>query len=201
MKNPSQHVSFAGLADLAESGAQTQERTKSSEHISNCEHCAAEFERVKQVINVMRDDISEDAPRDVIARVVNLFGQRAESSEPLLLRSIVAALSFDSFAAAPAFGVRSGQATLRQLIYSAEENDLDLRIAAEGDSWTVSGQVLGANCAGGSIELQDQGRPSASAILNDLCEFTLSPVPSGTYRLRLLMANSEVEIPSLDLRA
>jgi hypothetical protein len=148
----------------------------------------------------MRTDTAPDAPRDVRASAVSLFSRGENAGEPSLLRRIVAALSFDSTSnLAPAFGVRSGYATSRQLLYSAEENDIDLRITLEKENWIVAGQVLGEGCVGGRVELEG-ATERAEAGLNELCEFTLPPVSAGSYTLRLRLGNAEVEIPRLELR-
>ena len=118
-----------------------------------------------------------------------------------LLRRVVATLTFDSNSQTPAYGVRSGTAApARQLLFSAGDFDVDLRLAAGVEGWTVSGQVLGP-CGGGEVEVEGAEGAGARAALNDLCEFTLPPVPEGVYTLRLRVDEVEVEVPSLSLRA
>jgi hypothetical protein len=191
-----QHIPFVKLADLAEERMPKDERAAAMAHVSACSRCATDLDRLGELISCMRTDSGEDAPRDVIAHAINIFRQR--DAQPSLLRRIVAALNFDSLTLAPAFGLRSGEATTRQLIYEAAEHDLDLRLQPQGDKWLVVGQVLGAGCAGGRVELQSDNA-SATAELNDLCEFRLSSVPSGSYRLRLRLKDVEVEVSELKL--
>lgn len=201
MKTTSQHIAFEKLADLAENRASADERTASMAHLSACSHCSAELQRVGHVLELMRTDTATDAPRDVLAYAINVFRGRERSSEVSLLRRIVAALTFDSSTnMAPAFGVRSGQATSRQLLYSAEQSDIDLRISSQDDQWIVAGQLLGQDCVGGRVEIEGESGLVVAA-LNELCEFTLPPLPPGSYTLRLLLQDAEVEIPQLELRA
>jgi hypothetical protein len=201
MKTASQHIAFAKLADLAEGRAAEAERAASLAHLSDCSACTQQLKRLGAVLNLMSTDTAVDAPRDVRALAINLFSRRERASEPSLLRRLVAALSFDSSAnLAPAFGVRSGQSASRQLIYSAAESDIDLRISVEAEKWIVTGQVLGDDCGGGRVEIEGEGELT-TADLNELCEFTLPPVSAGSYTLRLRLANAEVEIPGLELRA
>jgi hypothetical protein len=150
----------------------------------------------------MRSDASEAAPRDVVASLVGLFRERAASREPSTLRRLLASLSFDSAQLSPAYGVRSGAAAAaaRQLLYSAGDSDLDVRVAQAGDGWVVSGQWLGECDGGGEIELQG-AEQTATARLNEQCEFSLPPVPAGTYALRLRLKDAEVEVSELELRA
>jgi hypothetical protein len=199
MKTSSKHIPFADLADLVEKRAPREKEIASQAHVSDCSACAQKLERVEQVLELMRTDTAVDAPRDVLAYAVNIF-RRQGAAQPSLLRRIVAALNFDSSSnLAPAFGVRSGQGTSRQLIYSAEENDIDIHITPEDENWIVAGQVIGDECVGGRIEIEGEGE-LATAALNDLCEFTLPPVRPGNYTLRLRLGDAEVEIPRLELR-
>ena len=194
------HIPFSTLANLAEGRLSNTERSESLAHLSACSRCAAQTERLERVIRLMKADRAEDAPRDLVSYAVNLFHTRATAESTSLVRRIVAALSFDSFQAAPAFAVRSGHAAARQLFYSAEGCDLDLRITQSGEMWNVAGQVFGKECAGGHVEIESASSV-AKADLNDQCEFALAALPSGGYQLRLCLTDIEVEIPQLELRA
>jgi hypothetical protein len=205
MKRRSQHIPFKTLAELAEEGLAGEERAAAQSHISGCSRCAGQLDRLAKTVNLMRTDSTEDAPPELLARAVNLFRLRSpvaqpSETQPSLMRRVLAALSFDSMQLAPAHGVRSGAASARQLLYNAGEHDLDLRVATKDESWVVSGQVLGEGCTGGEVLLQ--GAPGhAIATLNELCEFALPPVPSGSYTLRVRFNDVEVEVRGLELRA
>ncbi|MBC7930456.1 MAG: hypothetical protein H7Z38_07780 [Rubrivivax sp.] len=202
MRLTPKHIPFARLADLVEGRLTTDEARDDRGHLGACARCAEQAAQLGRVTQLMRADTSEDAPRGAIFNAVRMFPARpAAEAAPGILRRIVAALTFDSNALAPAFGVRSGQsAPARQLLFSAGDFDVDLRLAPGGEGWTVSGQVLG-RCAGGEVELGEAGRAALSSVaLNDLCEFTLPPVPEGSYALRLRLNELEIEIPDLSLR-
>lgn len=201
MKTTSQHIAFSALADFAENRTASDERTELMTHISGCSKCGDELQGLEQVMVLMRTDTEPDAPRDLIAYAMNLFAQREVPRAPSLVRRIVAALTFDSSAnLAPAFGMRSGQTTSRQLVYSAGGNDVDLRLTPLKDQWVIAGQLLGEGCEAGEVRLEGEAT-SAAAPLNELCEFTLPPVPSGRYKLFLRLGNIEVEVPQLELES
>jgi hypothetical protein len=109
---------------------------------------------------------------------------------------ILAALHFDSLGLAPAFGVRSGKPGARQLLFSTGTDEIDLRIEAAGEEWIVSGQVLGVSAASGRAILQGPLTVSQTT-LNELSEFTLPPVGTGTYRLVLCLADRDVELEEI----
>jgi anti-sigma factor RsiW len=204
MRLTPQHIPFARLADMAEGRLSAEDSDEERAHLSACTRCAGEADRLGRLATLMRADTSEDAPPEVLAGVVRMFRARtAGAAEPGLLRRLVAALTFDSSGLRPAFGVRSGQpAPARQLLFSAGNFDVDLRLAPGTEGWTVSGQVLGP-CRGGEVEaVAADGSVAARATLNDLCEFTLlPPVAGGTYTLRLRLEDTEIEIPELSLEA
>jgi len=195
MSKSVKHIDFETLLDIADR-RQTKDEEQTA-HLADCSSCADQWHRLEDLLTIMKDDHSVDAPRDVLAYAINLFAQREQ--QPSLVQRMVAALSFDSFDRAPAFGVRSGATTSRQMIYTAGENDIDLRINEdEQHRWIVAGQILGEYCAGGEIILHGH-EVSESAYLNEQCEFALQPVPAGNYELVLRLANVEVEVPRLEI--
>ena len=204
MRLTPRHIPFARLADLAEGRLTPEEAAEARAHLADCTGCSAQAAQLGHLTALMRADASEDAPPELVASVVRTFrARRAQGEQPGLLRRLVAALTFDSSSLRPAFGVRSGQAApARQMLFSAGDIDVDLRLAPGGEGWTVSGQVLGP-CEGGEAELVDaEGATAARATLNELCEFTLlPPAADGTYALRLRLVDAEVEIPELSLKS
>ena len=195
-------VPFERLVDLVEGRLAAEERAATQSHVGACRRCAEQVARLETTLGLMRTDTSEDAPRDAVAYAVSLFrARRAAAERPSLVERIVASLTFDSLRAAPAFGVRSaGTAPGRQLMFAAGERDIDLRVSETGEGFQLSGQVLG-ECAGGRVEIEGAEGARAEAELNELCEFSLQPVPAGSYRVLLHLGEVEVEVPSLELRA
>ena len=194
------HISFEKLTDIAEQRLGKGELETCQSHLSACSECSAKLDRLQQVLSLMRSDKSEDAPRDLLFNAVNLFRSGREPKEHSLIRRLIATLSFDSLNVAPAFGVRSGQSASRQLLYSAEENDLDLRITRQDNNWVIAGQVLRQDCAGGRVEVDGPGGWKEVA-LNETCEFTLPAVSSGNYRLLVRLSDIEIEVPGLEIKS
>ena len=198
MKLTSPHISFAALVDVIEGRISTEQSATAQIHLAACERCEGELSRLEHVLGLMRTDTAADAPRDVIARAVELFVSQSAATAPRGFRKIIAALDFDSLGLQPAYGVRSGQSESRQLLFSADTTDVDLRVAQRGDAWVVSGQVLGDCAGGGAVKLFGENG-EAHVELDDLCEFTLPPVPRGNYLLSLRFADIEIEVPQLEL--
>jgi len=204
----SSHIRFAELVDLAESSSASSERHAAAlAHAKACVQCAAKVADLERTIMLMRGDESADVPAHAIAAAVSSFRTRrvpdntADSVADAFkaeARRLLAVLTFDSRQMSPSYGLRAGGlATERQLLFSAGENDLDLRIAPSGEDWRVSGQVLG-DCAGGSVELFGP-IDRVQATLNDLCEFHFPPMPAGNYALRLRLGDTDVEALGLEV--
>lgn len=143
----------------------------------------------------MSSDSSNDAPRDVLTSAMNIFSQQTR----VPLRRIIALLTFDSHSTGPAFGVRSLPSASRQMLYSAEEIDLELRITVQNDEYVLAGQVIGEGCADGHVEISGVAARS-KATLNEVCEFALPPIPPGNYSLTVRIVDREIEIPELELK-
>jgi hypothetical protein len=107
-------------------------------------------------------------------------------------------LTFDSRSAGPAFGMRSLHTAWRQLLYSAQESDVDLRIRVQNEECFITGQVIHEGCDGGFVEISGPGG-SSQVSLNALCEFTLPTIPVGKYSLRVMLPDVDIEIPDLEL--
>jgi hypothetical protein len=190
----STHISAETLANITEDRT-TEARQAATAHIATCSTCHDALRRLQQLILMMRSDRTIDAPRDVLASAINIFSQEERSP----LRRIVALLTFDSRNAGPAFGMRSFPGASHQMLYSAEETDLDLRVTVQNDECILAGQVIGAGCAEGRVEISGvAGRSEAT--LNEVCEFELPPVPAGNYSLKVRMHDLQIEIPELELK-
>ncbi|HSQ73684.1 MAG TPA: hypothetical protein VLM87_14820 [Rubrivivax sp.] len=152
----------------------------------------------------------EDAPEPLIQRAIGLWQPRtrpAAGAARGVLRQLVATLGFDSAGLTPAAaGMRSASASApgaanapRQLLFTAEGLDIDLRIASavDGRHWQLSGQVLGPDEAG--TALLRCGEQLIEVAWNELAEFHFDDVPAGSCTLTLRAADWELELPPLDL--
>ena len=196
MNNFSPHISFTELADLAD--AHSKPSAEALEHLAACSRCAEELQALRQTIGFMRTDDLEDAPANLINYAKNIFTGRGASREPSRLARVLASLTFDSLTAKPAFGLRSGASAGRQLVYSTEMADIDLRVSPQSGEWELAGQILGSSQPGGKVNLESESF-SASADLNELAEFGFQSVPSGIYTMFVQLPELEIEIPPLQL--
>lgn len=144
-----------------------------------------------------------DAPASLQRRAIGLWPQvGALDGVGAAVRRIVASLSFDSWAApAPSLAMRSAASSTRQLLFTAPGRDVDLRVVAARVGFTLSGQVLGPDESGATVEMQAEpaGQPPVRVALDDLGAFRFNGVPRGTYRLTLRVGADQIELPPLDI--
>lgn len=145
----------------------------------------------------------EDAPEHLIQRAIDLWQPRAAASAAAggVLRRWTAMLRFDSADGGNlALGLRAGGASAtRQMLFSAEGRDIDLRLEPLADrTWRVSGQVLGPD-ASGIAELRCGDAAAQQVAWNELCEFEFAPVAAGSCTLTLRADGWEIAFPSFDL--
>ncbi len=193
----SPHLSFEKITDLAVGESPDAEM---AEHLKSCSQCEFELAQAAQLVKLMQTDATEDAPPFAIAAILRSFDEYQTEQQvsplPSLGQRLRAILRLDSARLAPAYGFRSGgAANSRQLLFSIDNGSLDIRIAPQDTKWVISGQVLG-QITGSTVRLEGNS-VDFSAEIDARCEFSLPPIPGGTYRLRLHSESFDVEVPEL----
>ena len=190
------HISFSELADIAEDHSSAS--AEILQHLAACSHCSQELRAIRQTLALMKSDHTEAAPVELVNYAKNLFRGQRGAPKPSLVERVLAVLAFDSLTVAPGFGLRSGLGAGRQLIYSTEMADIDLRVSPQSGEWEIAGQILGSSHSEGKVNLESDAF-SASANLNELSEFSFRSVPRGTYRMFVHLPNLEIETPPLEV--
>ena len=143
-----------------------------------------------------------DAPPELEQRALDLWRLHGIAPrETPGLRRWAAVLQFDSWAgAAMAAGMRALPSEVRQLVFSAQGCDIDLRVAPGPHGYALSGQLLGVEGAG-RVELSSArpGIPSCGAELNALGEFRIDGLGSDRYRITVRLGSEEIELPPIDV--
>lgn len=161
-----------------------------------------------------------DAPATLVQRAIAAWNSAPSVSKAAaaalqagaraVLQQLAAVLTFDSWAASPlATGLRGARQPTRQLLFSADGRDVDLRIspAEEDNRFVLTGQVFGPDDTGIARLQAQSGDPTASAApeqigpLDEMGEFRLPGVAAGRYVLSLQLGDAEIVLPPIDLGA
>jgi len=196
MNTHAPHISFTELADLADENLPASAETL--RHLATCSRCSLEFQNIRETIALMRSDNTEAAPVQLVEYARNLFGSERITRKASVVARVFAMLTFDSLIGTPGFGLRSGANAGRQLVYSTEIADIDLRVSSQSGEWEIAGQILGSSQSEGEVNLESDNF-SVSAKLNELSEFAFPLVPSGTYKLLVHLPDVEIQTPPLEL--
>ena len=143
-----------------------------------------------------------DAPPDLVQRALELWHVHAPIPPSQSgLQQWLAVLLFDSWAGGPvAAGMRALPSEVRQLIFSAPDCDVDLRVSPSPEGYELSGQLLGPSITG-SVELRsaEPGSMRRRAALDASGEFRVTDLSSGRYLISVRMGSGEVELPPIDI--
>lgn len=148
----------------------------------------------------MEKDDSVDAPADTIKWVKNLYLSKAADTKPSLVRRIIATLLSEIEPGKAAFGERSASASqARQMLFSAEEAAIDLRIKENGKKLSITGQIVGDGFENAKVRLFNNER-EYTASATELAEFELQGVVRDSYSLSVAALEVEIVIENIDLR-
>ena len=192
------HLPYARLVDWVDGRLAPEQQVAVTAHLDACSHCRAEAAQVERMLNAMRTDDSQDAPPSLIARALQSFRHRVVAPSPSLVQRLVAVLRFESTPLTPALGLRGEGAAERQLVFTAADYDVDLRIVPAVDGWQVSGQLLGDELGAGVAHLTSETF-NADANIDPLSTFELPPAPAGHYTLTLAWPAFAITVENLAL--
>lgn len=155
--------------------------------------------KLQNLIDLMQRDDSVDAPAASVRWASNLFRTRAASRQPSLLKKLAAVLQMEIAPNKPAFGERSAVSSqVRQMLFRADENAIDLRIEPANKGFDLRGQMLGESFAAATIALSGDTHAAESAI-SETGEFRFENVPSGRYELVIRGERVEISLKPIDI--
>lgn len=147
----------------------------------------------------MQRDDSVDAPADSVRWASNLFRSRAADAKPSLIKKLVAVLQMEIAPNKPAFGERSAStASVRQVLYRAGDNAVDLRIEKIKKNFSIRGQILGDGFGSAQAILSDDIK-TFEAAANEASEFRFDNVPPSNYQLTIRGSKIEIELKGVDI--
>ena len=151
---------------------------------------------LNKIVYLMQTDKSENAPQDSIKWAKNIFRSHVREPKKSLAQKVLAVLQMDLSPNKAAFGERSAsQAQARQMLFTAGENAVDLRITkTEKGFLYIQGQILGESFANCVVRL---GEFETRA--NELSEFKFTEIPVGDYDLLFQTNEKEIVVENLDL--
>jgi hypothetical protein len=156
--------------------------------------------QIEKIIKLMQTDDSVDAPSHAIEQAKNIFRGSIREPKKSILQRVIAVLQADLLPDKAAFGERSASVLKsRQLLYTAGDTGIDLRVSDAAGRIDIHGQILSDAEVCGAVRLFNDER-SIESIADDLGEFHLLSVASGKYSLSITCDDREIFIEKIDLR-
>jgi len=199
---------FERLIDYLDNRLPQPEALSLANHLATgcaaCEETRGWYERVRAVAT---SDDSVAPPQWAFKRAVRIFDKRLQ--RPNLAERIAqgfAELVFDSFSRPAMAGVRSTDIATRQLLYSAGDYGIDLRIAPfhQNTRADLMGQVLKESdptfesVFGLKLEItRTEGEVILSTVTDEMGEFKFSGVERGLYNLRVEFLEGSITVHDL----
>ena len=156
--------------------------------------------QIDKIIKLMQSDQSVDAPPDAVERAKNIFRQAVREPKRSLMHRIVAVLSADLAPNKAAFGERSASALkTRQLLFTAGDTAIDLRLSMTGAKMDMHGQLLADELSSGQVKLFNPDR-MLEAETDEFGEFRLVSIDAGDYSMIISLGDKEIYIERIDLQ-
>lgn len=154
---------------------------------------------IEKIINLMLNDDSIDASRRDVKWAKNLSKSWSFNSTPSLIRRIIAVLAQELSGDQPVFGERSASPGLaRQMLFTADEYAIDLRLTSLSRGVNIHGQVLGGQCGGAQVKLYNNDF-SNETVIDESDEFRLDNVPNGAYTIVINSDKVEIILDDLEI--
>jgi hypothetical protein len=154
---------------------------------------------IEKIVQLMAADDSADAPAESVKWVKDLFKTRHIARQPSLISRVVAILTADLSLSRGVAGERSkGTALERQMLFTAGDAAVDLRVGARSDGSSIRGQILGDGYENAKLKLSSSSAAYETQT-NELAEFSIEKVKPGIFSLSILGAEKEIVIEELDL--
>jgi hypothetical protein len=155
--------------------------------------------KLQNIIDLMQRDDSIDAPADSVRWASNLFRTRAAEPKTSIVKKLAAILQMEIAPNKPAFGERSASASqVRQMLFRADENAIDLRIEPVKKGFSLRGQILGEGFENAKVTVSDDTH-TFETNASETSEFHFDNVPAGRYELVIRGNGVEISLKAIDI--
>jgi hypothetical protein len=198
------HLTYETLVNYLEERLSEKERSAVDAHLASaCESCGRHLALLRRVFETARGDHMTPPPASVLKRAIDISLTNPRAPQPATWQRLIAALSFDSHLQLSSALTR-GASRERQMLFSAEQMDIDLKISAARGSHDLLGQVMGEQ-AGGNVtsafvSLQSNtGQILRATETDSLGQFAFREISSGVYDLIFDLETQEIAVHGLEV--
>lgn len=198
------HPTYETLVNYLENQLPEIDRAQVEEHLSgSCQQCSGKLAKLRTVLELTLSDRTFAPSAAVLKQAVTLLPQRLTHVSNPLLR-VFAQLQFDSRLQLSRTAVRGPKTSQsRQMLFSAQQVDIDLQITPERGEHHLVGQILSSDQRAGQmaafVSLHNKSGELLKGTETDaLGQFTFKQIPAGVYNLDFDLGSQEVAILDLE---
>lgn len=198
------HWPLEAIAEYVDGTLPIENEADLRQHLSACRTCAEQLDWVRRVSVAARGNELVAPPAWVVERAQRLFCQVEDEGMPSVVEKILARLTYDSSSLSSVADVRGVPTSLRRVLYSAGDYDVDLQVQS-GHAKTerkLQGQVMSRSTAGGThceVELHCGPERVIGRRLVPDGEFSFDRLRPGSYGLRVRVGRKEIELEDVRL--
>jgi hypothetical protein len=194
------------LFALAQNRLTTEEAEQIHLHLKDCGHaCSDQFDKLQQLLNSTACCGLMQPPEWLMHRAMHLFAWHKMKPREESLERIPAILLVDSFAGGRLLGFRGTGVMPRQMLFRAEDYDIDLCIDYTEQNRVVDimGQAMPLNTtsravADTNVKLLKDSIITGETRTNQYGEFIFNGIEEGFYDLKIELEKSVIDITGMD---
>jgi hypothetical protein len=198
------HLKNETLLNYLENHLSPDEKGQVETHLKEpCLQCGKRLGLLRKVLDTVTGDRTVAPPANILKQAVDKVKGRENDSKSGLWNRIVASLNFDSHLQLSSAATR-GSGRARQMLFTTEQVDIDLKIKSSHKDHDLLGQILDANQPGGFspafVCLQNKDGQQMATETDALGQFAFHGVSSGNYDLVFDLESQEIAITGLEFR-
>lgn len=198
------HLTYETLLNYLEGHLSAAQKDEADTHLNGpCESCQRRRLLLQNVLRAAAKDETSAPPASVLKQAVDIPLTHPKNTQTGLLTRLIAALTFDSHLQLSSALTR-GAARERQMLFSADQVDIDLQIKPMREGHDLIGQVLTAGASGkihAFVSLQgNPGQLLKATETDPKGQFSFRGIPSGLYDLTFDLENQEVAVMGVEVK-
>jgi hypothetical protein len=197
------HLTYEILLNYLDGRLSAEERSAAEAHLSGpCEACQRRHILLQTALHAAAQDHTTPPPVSVLKQAMDIPLTHSKTTQTGLLTRLMAVLTFDShLQLSPA--LTRGAARERQMLFSADQMDIDLQIKPVREGHDLIGQILTETASGNAhafVSLQKNTGQLLKATEADLKgQFFFRGIPAGVYDLMFDLEHQEVAVMGVEV--
>ena len=189
------HIEFEELVRRAEGNLSDF----TDEHLADCAVCRTNLQRLQNFFEFAENNSTETVPQATTAHLLNVYQPPKRAKKEGFVTRLKGVLTFDDWLPEFAVNERLAFSDTRQLLFRADDYEIDLRLNFAAGRCQINGQIF-PDCAGAEVEISSENfadKVSHKVLLNEYCEFVFPFVAEGIYDFKIILKDKEIEIPQI----